>query len=96
MNKNWKLFLSFGAFVILAGLGSVFIIGNHKDASIAISDQGQGVVAGATSSEGWIMWTAMPRQKVPIPTSVSGETLLCIRRGHLRVKNILACNRYPH
>ncbi len=51
MKTNWKVFLSITAFVIIAGLGSVFLISKDKlsDGDIAI-ENGDGSVAG-TSTE---------------------------------------------
>lgn len=48
MGKNWKIFLAVGAIVILAGLGSIFVIGKDKSEDISSQD-GAGKVAGVVS-----------------------------------------------
>ena len=52
MDKNWKLFLSLGAIVVLAGLGSIFMVGGNKNETLSSAGQGAGVIAGAASNEG--------------------------------------------
>lgn len=51
MGKNWKMFLLVGAIVVLAGLGSIFVLGRAKN-NENISQNETGVVAGAVSSDG--------------------------------------------
>lgn len=51
MGKNWKIFLSVGSLVVLAGLGSLFALGRDEKSN-NISQNGAGVVAGVGSNEG--------------------------------------------
>ena len=51
MSRNWKMFLFVGALIVVAGLGSIFILSERKEKNMTAQNNG-GEVAGAVSGQG--------------------------------------------
>ena len=51
MSRNWKMFLFVGALIVVAGLGSIFVL-SSKNEKNKVAQNGSGEVAGAVSDQG--------------------------------------------